>query len=303
MLISLLFIITLLSSMGIGKVIGIQFDIEPHSLKDWPIDATNPKTPESRQKINYYGNSLINLYKNISLLKFGNIKVEAVIPFQYQLINIDYINKTKILLSSGIQDVTDKIIIMAYRTTSIEIYNLALPTIKYASKIKKKVTVAIETMNVQPSYISFYSYSNEYMQNVLSNTNNMIINLGNITKGYIGQAIHDYPSINARKAVNYNITYGSLRAIYNWNPDIWLIESKRKPFIDSIIALKFNALYLGIGNYINNKKYWPILRAMVYYCNQVNIDIIMLFGNANWTINHAPAILSMNSFISFVKTL
>ncbi|KAJ2998249.1 hypothetical protein HDV02_004669 [Globomyces sp. JEL0801] len=289
----------LLAYLTTSKLIGVQFDVEPHTLPQWPADATRPQSKLSADMVQYLGGRLVNLYQNISKIIGNRLEIHGVIPFSYQMINIT-INGKVDLLSNWVQLNSHKLLIMAYRSNADAIRSLALPTINYATKINKKVLVAVEVKNILPTLISFHIHSNQYLADQLKLLHSYLVKY----PGYQGQCIHDYNAMILRPNVtDVEYAYGDIRSIIVWDPNDWLVAAQRKILLDFITQSNINLIYLGVGNYINTQRVWATLRTFVYITHAMNVNVIFLYGAATWVIDPTVALNTANNTLNFWRTL
>ncbi|KAI8900695.1 hypothetical protein BC833DRAFT_563063 [Globomyces pollinis-pini] len=280
-----------------AKLLGLHFDVEVHALNDWPLDATNPQSQRSKDTVQYLANSLISFYMNvIYLLKDTKLEVIPAIPFGYSLINVNRGGTIK-LFSSWIQDMTKTVLLMAYRSDGNDILSISRSIVNYAAQTAKKVVLAVETMQVLPSFITFHRKWNSYMQAQLTIVDNSL----KTNAGYQGQAIHFYSSFRLRGPENFNMTYGKTRALYVWDPDAWVITTERRQLLSFAVQMKFNTFYLHVGNWINAQRIWPTLNQTIWECDARKIDVYLMYGNHSWALEPAEGMRQVSNTVLFVQ--
>ncbi|KAJ2986563.1 hypothetical protein HDV02_006652, partial [Globomyces sp. JEL0801] len=109
-------------------------------------------------------NELMDLYDIFRDKTAQNgLQFQAAIAIQYQSVFFNR-NGSFVRFAETIQQVTDKVALMAYRNVAKSIFDLAIDEVLYAATIKKKVVIPIEVLNVLPPFISFYGSTNDYLQ-------------------------------------------------------------------------------------------------------------------------------------------
>lgn len=172
-----------------SKFDGIQYDIEPHTLREF-------KT--KRGSVSYqYIQVLKKIAKTIDSSD-DNLEYNAAIPFWYATGENPVIVKTggeKKPLSYFVLDIVDTVTIMAYRDTAEKQIRSSITEINNAAKKGKKIYIGVETsppngntiLRVNTYYNKGYDYMNEQL--------NAVIKYFADHKGFGGIAIHSYPTL------------------------------------------------------------------------------------------------------------
>lgn len=170
---------TFVNGLSGAKPIGVQFDVEPHSLSGW---ATNQAD---------YGSQLIDLYAKLKQAKLPGLYLNADIAMGYEYINITRNGVTK-TLSQWLIDVTDRTTLMAYRdyaTGADSITDHANHPVSYAASTGKISYVGVETTcGLDPEKITFCEEGKAALESSLGSVTSYYS--GN--RGYGGNAVHDY---------------------------------------------------------------------------------------------------------------
>ncbi|MGG4107496.1 copper amine oxidase N-terminal domain-containing protein [Paenibacillus lautus] len=159
---------------------GLHFDIEPYALSEWTKD--NKKILESWMD---------NLRLIEKETKGSGLNIAIDVPFWLNTINVpgkDY------SMSAWMLEKFDCLVIMNYRNYALGsngIVKNALAILREASTLKKKVVVAVETLESKEGpRVSFYSMSSEVMEKELQSAHNQLAHY----TSYAGFAIHDFKS-------------------------------------------------------------------------------------------------------------
>ncbi|MFE0555479.1 copper amine oxidase N-terminal domain-containing protein [Paenibacillus sp. NPDC058910] len=159
---------------------GLHFDIEPYALSEWTKD--NKKILESWMD---------NLRLIEKETKGSGLKIAIDVPFWLNTINVpgkDY------SMSAWMLEKFDCLVIMNYRNYALGsngIVKNAQAILREASTLKKKVVVAVETLESKEGpRVSFYSMSSEVMEKELQSAHNQLAHY----TSYAGFAIHDFKS-------------------------------------------------------------------------------------------------------------
>lgn len=149
------------SSSSTEKFDGFNVDIEPYILGDW----------ESKQAY-YAGQYLDTLAAQRQLVAASGQALEygACIPRWYDAVSelqgIDYNGQVKPLYQQ-IQDMSEYVSIMDYVNSADMIVSDASNELWYADGINKKVSIGVETMDIQPPWATFYGFTEQGMESVL----------------------------------------------------------------------------------------------------------------------------------------
>lgn len=161
------------------KPVGIQFDVEPHSLPSWSTNQVN------------YGNQLIDLYTKLHQAKLPEMYLNADIAMGYEYVNITRNGVTK-TLTQWLVDATDRTTIMAYRdyaTGADSIVDHAGHPVNYAANTGKITYVAVETTcGLEPEKVTYCEEGKNALESDLGSV--AFYFYGN--RGYGGNAVHDY---------------------------------------------------------------------------------------------------------------
>lgn len=159
---------------------GLHFDIEPYALSEWTKD--NKKILESWMD---------NLRLIEKETKGSGLKIAIDVPFWLNTINVpgkDY------SMSAWMLEKFDCLVIMNYRNYALGsngIVKNAQAILREASTLKKKVVVAVETLESKEGpRVSFYSMRSEVMEKELQSAHNQLAHY----TSYAGFAIHDFKS-------------------------------------------------------------------------------------------------------------
>ncbi|KAI8900690.1 hypothetical protein BC833DRAFT_239207 [Globomyces pollinis-pini] len=283
-----------------GKLIGVQFDIEPHTLPNWPQDASKPVSSTTNATLDLLCNELMDLYDIFRDKTTQNgLQFQAAIAIQYQSVFFNR-NGSFVRFAETIQQVTDKVALMAYRNVAKSIFDLAIDEVLYAATIKKKVVIPIEVLNVLPPFISFYGSTNDYLQTQVSSLHQMMIGY----EGYDGTSMHHYTPFRERNANGMTMAYGKERGLYVWDPQQWLNQTEFNQLVELCFMGDINTVYLHVGRYVTFENgQWNRLRTVISLFEQIGVDTMFLYGDNTWTTNHDLPLLLMDSTIAFFKAM
>lgn len=138
---------------------GVHFDIEPHQ---------HPEFENRREDL---------LYKFVDLTyklkqNYKDLHIEYDIPCWLDDI-IDY-NGQKKRTFEYVFNNSSAITVMSYRDSAKKIYDFAKDEIEYAKLTNKKLTLGVETQNVNDDSITFYEEGKTYMNKELATLKQMI---------------------------------------------------------------------------------------------------------------------------------
>ena len=151
--------------------VGIHIDIEPYQLPEWNTDQAGT--------INKF-KAVISQLKQFCIQEY--LRFEIDIPFWYSLD-----------LNQWLLENVDEVCVMAYRSFAVGqngINLLVSPIISQADRMNKKLTVAVETLNITPTYTSFYSNG----ETVLLQEVDKVIQNFKYNRSFNGIAVHDIES-------------------------------------------------------------------------------------------------------------
>ncbi|MBT2761299.1 copper amine oxidase N-terminal domain-containing protein [Paenibacillus sp. ISL-20] len=159
---------------------GLHFDIEPYALSEW--------TKDNKTILESWMDNLRLIEKET---KGSGLNIAIDVPFWLNTINVpgkDY------SMSAWMLEKFDCLVIMNYRNYvlgSNGIVKNAQAILREASMLKKKVVVAVETLESKEGpRVSFYSMSSEVMEKELQSAHNQLAHYAS----YAGFAIHDFKS-------------------------------------------------------------------------------------------------------------
>ncbi|MGG3311147.1 copper amine oxidase N-terminal domain-containing protein [Paenibacillus lautus] len=159
---------------------GLHFDIEPYALSEW--------TKDNKTILESWMDNLRLIEKET---KGSGLKIAIDVPFWLNTINVpgkDY------SMSAWMLEKFDCLVIMNYRNYALGsngIVKNAQAILREASTLKKKVVVAVETLESKEGpRVSFYSMSSEVMEKELQSAHNQLAHY----TSYAGFAIHDFKS-------------------------------------------------------------------------------------------------------------
>ncbi|OME94654.1 MULTISPECIES: copper amine oxidase N-terminal domain-containing protein [Paenibacillus] len=159
---------------------GLHFDIEPYALSEW--------TKDNKTILESWMDNLRLIEKET---KGSGLKIAIDVPFWLNTINVpgkDY------SMSAWMLEKFDCLVIMNYRNYALGnngIVKNAQAILREASTLKKKVVVAVETLESKEGpRVSFYSMSSEVMEKELQSAHNQLEHY----TSYAGFAIHDFKS-------------------------------------------------------------------------------------------------------------
>ncbi|MEK6991723.1 copper amine oxidase N-terminal domain-containing protein [Paenibacillus sp. FSL K6-1566] len=159
---------------------GLHLDIEPYALSEWSND----------NKI-----ILESWMDNMRLIeketKGSGLNIAVDVPFWLNTINVP---GTDYSMSAWLLEKFDSLVIMNYRNHALGsngIVDNAQAILREASTLKKKVVVAVETLeSTEGPRVSFHSMSSEVMERELQSAHNQLAHYAS----YAGFAIHDFKS-------------------------------------------------------------------------------------------------------------
>lgn len=159
---------------------GLHFDIEPYALSEW--------TKDNKMILESWMDNLRLIEKET---KGSGLNIAIDVPFWLNTINVpgkDY------SMSAWMLEKFDCLVIMNYRNYALGsngIVKNAQAILREASTLKKKVVVAVETLESKEGpRVSFYSMSSEGMEKELQSAHNQLAHY----TSYAGFAIHDFKS-------------------------------------------------------------------------------------------------------------
>ncbi|WP_339265078.1 copper amine oxidase N-terminal domain-containing protein [Paenibacillus sp. FSL K6-1330] len=159
---------------------GLHFDIEPYALSEW--------TKDNKTILECWMDNLRLIEKET---KGSGLNIAIDVPFWLNTINVpgkDY------SMSAWMLEKFDCLVIMNYRNYALGsngIVKNAQAILREASTLKKKVVVAVETLESKEGpRVSFYSMSSEVMEKELQSAHNQLAHY----TSYAGFAIHDFKS-------------------------------------------------------------------------------------------------------------
>ncbi|WP_339290122.1 copper amine oxidase N-terminal domain-containing protein [Paenibacillus sp. FSL W8-0187] len=159
---------------------GLHFDIEPYALSEW--------TKDNKTILESWMDNLRLIEKET---KGSGLNIAIDVPFWLNTINVpgkDY------SMSAWMLEKFDCLVIMNYRNYALGnngIVKNAQAILREASTLKKKVVVAVETLESKEGpRVSFYSMSSEVMEKELQSAHNQLAHY----TSYAGFAIHDFKS-------------------------------------------------------------------------------------------------------------
>lgn len=156
---------------------GIHVDIEPHVLGEWKTnyDAV----------VKQWQNNVRYLVKEAHSL---NLPIAADMTFWLHTYKLPDQSMT---LSSWMIQQFDQIVIMAYRDSAQNIYNLAAAELAEADKYGKEALVAVETKSSnEGNYVTFFEEGTAFMEKELSK----VTALAGGHASFSGTAVHEYRS-------------------------------------------------------------------------------------------------------------
>lgn len=167
---------------------GVHHDNEPYLLDQY-------KNPSMRPKIFVQYLSLAEKIKNLISLYNSDLKYGVDIPFWFDESEeaiVKYKGKEK-PVSFHLLEIVDNVGIMDYRNFAYGPDGTIAhgkDEVEYATKVRKKVYIGVETIEIEPKKITFYGKTEEYMNKVLGQT----IDYFKSFDGFAGIAIHYYRS-------------------------------------------------------------------------------------------------------------
>ena len=129
---------------------GVNVDIEPYLLDDW----SDKKTMRATQYLD-----LSAEFMRLKLKTGDTLTVGPAMPFWFDGIDDIAWNGQHKRLSDHVQDIYDYVAIMDYRNFaqgSDGIISHATDELDYADRINKKVIIGAETLQTEPSKVTFY---------------------------------------------------------------------------------------------------------------------------------------------------
>lgn len=133
------------------KFKGFQIDVEPYTLKDFPI-----------RKVEYL-TKYISLVKELNENK-GDLEFSVVVPFWLSEMSVGETN----VLSSVLNN-SDYVSTMSYRTNIASIYEITNNSLCMAAKVNKKVMVGLEYIKL-PNEIHYIIPTEEFSKIVYKNS-------------------------------------------------------------------------------------------------------------------------------------
>ncbi|MNK77587.1 hypothetical protein D3C87_971930 [compost metagenome] len=166
------------------KFYGIQFDVEPHGLNgnngypnNWNDDRVGTIKGWLDNSITWRDYAKSNLIKmSYSILAFLDNTANYPVPTEYASYGQN--------VNNIVTDIFDEIILMAYRDTPEDAYNLAVSKIDYAKD--KKIIVAFESTQQTPSNITYFDKGFQAMENAMLKLHQLMKD----KPGYKGVAVH-----------------------------------------------------------------------------------------------------------------
>ncbi|GAB6928546.1 hypothetical protein JCM10914A_25290 [Paenibacillus sp. JCM 10914] len=154
---------------------GIHVDIEPHVLGEW---RTN------------YDSVVRQWQNNVRYLVDGarslNLPIASDMTFWLHTYKLPDQSAS---LSSWMIQQFDQIVIMAYRDSAQQIYNLAAAELAEADKYGKEALIAVETKSSnEGNYVTFYEEGTAFMEQELGKVNKLAAKHASFS----GIAIHEY---------------------------------------------------------------------------------------------------------------
>ena len=163
------------SALPEERFTGIHIDVEPHTLPDWNTNQAALIT-QWADSVQYLGEQARAL----------NLPITADIPFwlyKHQLPD------GSMSMSRWMMTNMDAVVIMAYRDSAANIYNLASVEMEEADELGKKSIIAVETKSSKEgAFITFYEEGTAYMEQQLSTADK----LASRHNSYDGIAVHEY---------------------------------------------------------------------------------------------------------------
>ena len=154
---------------------GVKYDVEPHGTKEWQAGG------KQREKVILDYLSFLKIAKPLLNKEAPHLELSVDVPFWWDRPEFRvYFNDSNKLLVHHVQDLTDYIGVMSYRTKARQVIDLVEQEMAYAKKIGKTICLGLETANIKgnESSISFWSHnpalfrkSVEELKEVLSGNN------------------------------------------------------------------------------------------------------------------------------------
>ncbi len=115
---------------------GFQIDIEPHTLRDFDLHKAE------------YLQKLLDLSHTLyTQLQKNGLKFSIVIPFWYDSVYVE--NKS---VAYTLIDSSDEVVLMSYRTDSLDVLKISADKLAYAQARDKKIKIGIELMPIEDEY-------------------------------------------------------------------------------------------------------------------------------------------------------
>ncbi|MGJ8695667.1 MAG: hypothetical protein ACSHYF_05070 [Verrucomicrobiaceae bacterium] len=136
-----------------SRLNGIKYDVEPYLTPEWKAGGK-----QQQQVILDYLNCLQQI-KTILTRESPDLLLSADVPFWWDKpeFAVTFAGQPKPFVNH-IQDLTDHIGIMSYRTSSIEVLDLVTHELTYATKIGKTISPGLETIDLKETKprVSFF---------------------------------------------------------------------------------------------------------------------------------------------------
>jgi hypothetical protein len=136
-----------------SRLTGIKYDVEPYLTEEWKAGGTQ------REKVIRDYILCLQKIKAIIDKEAPGLLLATDVPFWWDKpeFTVTFAGKTKPLVEH-IQDITDYIGIMSYRTSAKEVLNLVSHELSYATKIGKSICPGLETIDLKEkkSHVSFF---------------------------------------------------------------------------------------------------------------------------------------------------
>lgn len=165
------------------KVAGVHLDVEPYLLTEWDSERST-----------LISNFIDLLESARAQANRAGLSLQADIPVWFDEHGI-FRNGRSRTLHELVIDATDGVGLMDYRDERQRIVNDASNELQYAHEQKKPVIVGVETLCIEPTWITFCEEGSQFMEEVLALVDGDLRHYSS----YAGTAIHHYDSYRSLK--------------------------------------------------------------------------------------------------------
>jgi len=290
----------------VQKPKGIHWDIEPYGSSCWASDQ------------NGCANQYLDLLEKLkAVIEPPGLLFTVDVPFWFDETIVTRNTVTK-PMSEFVQDIVDRIAIMAYRDWASGARNLTTvpdkngrtdsqewasdTEIAYASAHGKKVIILSETNPaIDPSFISYGYESTTYLESQQAELKRYYAS----QSSFDGVGIHwltDWQGMTPSYTLSK--TCDNLKDVFEWNSNVFVDNDLQNAFFNFTDTHAIRAVYIEAENLMKTGQ-TNYISAFLEAANTHGIAVELLYGNADWTLteNHDYVVGLANLSIAFSNSI